>query len=273
MNILLEIAAADVDTLVVSDTVSAANYLLETGKDFVSLFQDSTNERFSGELINHSENIWQFSLLLSSIIILALVRGLYGNRMSMFWEAVLIPRHLKQIMREESFLLHPFSLLLFFNTVVIYSLISYKTLVYFNWANSTGSGFQLYLTLFSVVFTLLFSKVIILRLMEFLTDTDQGQKENRYSWLLYHQFVGLLLILPTGVILFGQEAFVYPVLLLIYFLIIISLVFRIGKAIILAIGNNVYVLHLFLYLCALEIIPLIVLIKVLVNQISWLTEI
>lgn len=271
MNILLEIAAVDVDTLVVSDTVTAGNYLLETGKDIVNLFQNSTNERFSGELIDHSENIWQFSLLLLSILILALVRGLYSNRMSLFSEAVIIPRHLKQIMREESFLIHPFSLLLFFNTVVIYSLVAYKTFVYFNWINV--GGFKLFCFIFIGVFLLLFSKVIVLKLMEFLTDTDQGQKENRYSWLLYHQFVGLLLILPTGVVLFGQETFVYPILLLIYFLIIISLVFRIGKAIFLAIGNNVYVLHLFLYLCALEIIPLIVLIKVLVNQISWLTEI
>lgn len=273
MNILLEITSVDVDTTVVKDSVSAGSYLLETGRDLVNLFQETTNERFSGELIDHTENIWQFSLLLTCIIILALVRGLYTNRMSLFSEAVLIPRHMKQIMREESFLIHPFSLLLFFNTIVIYSLIAYKSMEYFNWVKSSESGFKLYVILFISVFVLLFTKVIVLKLMEFLTDTDQGQKENRYSWLLYHQFVGLLLILPTGVLLFGKETLVYPMLLLVYFLIIIFLVFRIGKAIFLAIGNNVYVLHLFLYLCALEIIPLIVLIKVLVNQISWLTEI
>ncbi len=274
MNILLEIApAVDIDSTLSSDTTVARNFILETGHELISLFQDSTSERFTGTVINHQENIWQFSFLLLTIIILALIRGLYQNRMSLFLEAVIVPRHLKQIMREENFLLHPFSLLLFFNSNVIYSLIIYKTLTYFELVQKNGSGFVLYLILLGIVFLLLFSKVTLLRLMEFLTDTDQGQKENRYSWLLYHQFIGLLLILPTGIILFGKATLVYPVLLSIYVLIIIFLVFRIGKALFLAIGNNVYVLHLFLYLCALELIPLIVLIKVLVNQINWLTEI
>jgi hypothetical protein len=104
--------------------------------------------------------------------------------------------------------------------------------------------------------------------MEFLTDTDHGQRENRYTWVLFHQLAGMILLPFAAIMLFGKVFWVLPAIILALATLIIFLIFRIGKGYILASGNKVYFLHIFLYLCALEIIPLIVLIKVLVTLIG-----
>jgi hypothetical protein len=260
-----------VDSLKTSDTLSGENYLKDAGKGFLELFSGKTPSRYTGISIDHWDNIWQFCFLLGMVVLLAILKASYRNRMSQFIDAVLVPRHLRQLMREEGFLYHPFSLLLLFNSAVVYSLLAFKTVEYFEWVKPEN-GFLFFLLILGCILGLLLLKILTLRLLEFLTDTDLGQRENRYSWLFFHQFSGLLLLPFLGIVLFGKSFLIVPGLISAFAIIIIFLILRLGKGVLLAIGNKVYFLHLFAYLCALEIIPLIVLIKVLMSQMNWFNE-
>ncbi len=254
------------------DTISSENFITQTGKGLVSLFSEGKNQYYEGEPISHSTNIWQFSFLLGMLVMLAVLRGGYGNRMSQFFKSVFVVRYLRQLMREEGFLFHPFSLLLLVNAAVIYSLVAYKSVTFFNWYQPTGSGFLFFLLILFLILAAIFVKLLVLRMMEFLTDTDSGQRENRYSWILFHQFAGMILIPFTAIVLFGKDFWHIPGLIICFSIIIIFLIFRLGKGVMLALNNKVYFLHLFLYLCALEIIPLIVTIKVLVSRMNGFNE-
>lgn len=255
-----------------NDTLLSENFITQTGKGLVSLFNNGGNQYFEGEPINHTTNIWQFSFLLAMLVMLAILRGGYGNRMSQFFKSVFVVRYLRQLMREEGFLFHPFSLLLLVNTAVIYSLVAYKSVTFFNWYQPAGSGFLFFLLILFLILAAIFVKLVVLRMMEYLTDTDSGQRENRYSWILFHQFAGMILIPFTAIVLFGKDFWHIPGLIICFSIFIIFLIFRLGKGVMIALANKVYFLHLFLYLCALEIIPLIVTIKVLVSQMNGFNE-
>jgi hypothetical protein len=260
------------DSLSQKDTLSGGNFLKETGSELFELFIKPSQKLYDGTPINHWENIWQFWLLLAVILLLAVLRSAFGNRMNQFLGAVIAARQLRQLMREEGFLYHPFSILLLLNSGIVYSLVVYKSISFFGWYSSDGSGFDIFLLILGSILLILIFKIMVLRLMEFLTDTDQGQRENRYTWVLFHQLCGMILLPIAAIMIFGKAFWVLPAIILALSLLIIFLIFRIGKGFLLASGNKVYFLHIFLYLCALEIVPLIVMIKVLITQINGLNE-
>jgi hypothetical protein len=260
------------DSLSQKDTTVFRNTLLETGKELFAIFLHPHKTLHQGVEINHWENIWQFGFLLTVLLLLAILRSGFSNRMNQFFNAIIASRQLRQLMREDGFLYHPFSILLLLNTGIIYSLIIYKSLHFFKWNAFLGTGFQSFILLLSIILLIIFLKIMALRLMEFLTDTDLGQRENRYTWVLFHQLGGIILLPFAAIMLFGKAFWVLPAIILCSSFFIIFLIFRIGKGFVLASGNKVYFLHLFLYLCALEIIPLIVLLKVLVTQINGFNE-
>jgi hypothetical protein len=256
------------DSLSQKDTLSGGNFLKETGAELFDIFVKPAQTLFEGNSINHWENIWQFGFLLVIILLLAVLRATFGNRMNQFLGAVMASRQLRQLMREEGFLYLPFSLILLLNAGIVYSLVVYRSISYFEWYIPQGSGFHFFIVVLGSILCILIFKILVLRFMEFLTDTDHGQRENRYTWVLFHQLAGMILLPFAAIMLFGKVFWVLPAIILALATLIIFLIFRIGKGYILASGNKVYFLHIFLYLCALEIIPLIVLIKVLVTLIG-----
>lgn len=260
------------DSLSQKDTLSMGDFLQEMGTEFFEVFIKPAKSSFVGTPINHWENIWQFAFLLATLLLLAILKSSFSNRMNQFFGAVLATRQLRQLMREEGFLYHPFSILLLVNSGIIYSLIVYKTSDYFHWYSFEGTGFNFFLIILSASLLILFIKVMVLRFMEFLTDTDLGQRENRYTWVMFHQIGGMILLPIAAIMLFGKSFWVLPGVIFTLSLLIIFLIFRIGKGFLQAGQGKVYFLHLFVYLCALEIIPLIVLLKVLVTQINGFNE-
>lgn len=260
------------DTLPMKDSLAGSNFFVETGKKLFEIFLQPSHQLYEGNAIDHWQNIWQFGFLLAMILLIAILRAGFGNRMNQFINAVMVTRQLRQLMREEGFIYHPFSMLLLLNASVIYSLIVYKSLLYFHWYQPEGSGFLFYGLILILTLIILFLKIMVLRLVEFLTDTDLGQRENRYTWILFHQMAGIILLPVSAILLFGKSIFTLPGIIFALSLLIIFLIFRVGKGFLIASGNKVFFLHIFLYLCALEIIPLIVLLKVLVTQINGFNE-
>ena len=260
------------DSLSQKDSLSLGNFFQEMGTEFFEVFIKPAKNSFEGAPIDHWENIWQFTFLLSTLLLLAILKSSFGNRMNQFLGAILATRQLRQLMREEGFLYHPFSILLLVNSGIIYALIVYKIANYFHWYPAEGTGINFFLIILSASLLILFFKVMILRFMEFLTDTDLGQRENRYTWVMFHQIGGIILLPIAAIMLFGKTYWVIPGIIFTLTILIIFLIFRIGKGFLQAGQGKVYFLHLFIYLCALELIPLIVLLKVLVTQINGFNE-
>jgi hypothetical protein len=260
------------DSVSRADSSSLYQFFVHTGHSLLNTFGKNGAVTFKGDPIAPNEQFWQFSFLIGMLMMFVILKSFFGNRMNLFLSAVTDVRQLRLLMREENFLFHPFSILLLVNAAVIYSMIGFAILDFYNLPVYQGTGLAFYLLFSGIILAIMLIKIIILRMMEFFTDTDLGQRENRYTWILFHQFGGLVLLPVAAIMLFGKPVWLIPGVWITAFLLFIFLIFRIAKGFRLALNNGVLVLHLILYLCALEIIPLIVLIKVLVTRINGLTE-
>lgn len=260
------------DSVSRTDSSSLYQFFVHTGHSLLNTFGKNGAATFKGEPIASNDQFWQFSILIGMILMFVILKSAFGNRMNLFFSAVTDVRQLRQLMREENFLFHPFSVLLLFNSAVVYSLIGFAVIHSFYRTIAEDSGIIFYVLVLSIILGIILLKIIVLRLMEFITDTDLGQRENRYTLILFHQFTGLILMPLAALMLFGKSFWLLPGIWLSAGILFISLILRIAKGFRMALNNGVLVLHLFLYLCALEIMPLIVLIKVLVTRINGLTE-
>ena len=221
-----------------------------------------------GVRIDRSTSYWQFSILLSVLILFVIVRIGYINRYRQLLEAFFSIRYMKQVIREELALSHPFSLFLLFNFSICTGLLVYFLLNHFGITLFNFSGFSLFIGLSASILVLLFIKTMVLDLIQFLLGEDGGQTENRYTFLIFYQVLGIAFLPIVVLASFGPENLHFPIIIFGLFLLGLIYVIRLGRSVFVGFNNGTSVFYLFLYLCALELAPLIVWIKMLIREIG-----
>ncbi|EOR92725.1 hypothetical protein ADIARSV_4237 [Arcticibacter svalbardensis MN12-7] len=207
--------------------------------------------------------LWVIAFVFVALILFAILRNMFFNELSAIINAFFSNRVLGQINKEEKFFNSwpfVFLYLLFGFTIGMFL---YQCGKYFQLSYSY-SGFQWFLRLSMIVIGLFTLKIILLRLLGFLFDSVKLVKEY-ISILFLSYFSAALLFLPI-VVAFSLTPtrfapyYIYLSLALILFIAF----FQFTRAV-----SNILTsykfpkLYLILYLCALEICPILVLIKAL----------
>ena len=245
------------------DSLFKAN--LVTNLDFLeweSRFKKAEQQYDAGKLRKKGE-LWVIGFVLVSLILFAILRHMFFNELSAIIHAFFSNRVLSQINKEEKFFNSwpfVFLYLLFGFTIGMFL---YQCGKYFQLSYSY-SGFQWFLRLSMIVIGVFTLKVILLRFLGFLFDSVKLAKEY-ISILFLSYFNAALLFLPI-VIAFSLTPtrfapyYIYLSFLLIFFIVF----FQFTRAISNILSSYKFPkLYLILYLCALEICPILVLIKAL----------
>ena len=110
----------------------------------------------------------------------------------------------------------------------------------------------------------LFSKTIIILIIGKIFHTEKKTKEYLLNMLTFILVTGIIL-LPINILItyFQSDIFIYIAYLIIAIILLLWLIrgFNIGIS-----YQNYSSLHLFIYLCSLEILPLIVITKVIIKN-------
>ncbi|WP_069658925.1 DUF4271 domain-containing protein [Arcticibacter eurypsychrophilus] len=245
------------DSLIAVHTVKNLDFV-GWAKKFIKNEQQYNKgaQRKKGEL-------WVIAFVFVALILFAILRNMFFNELSAIINAFFSNRVLGQINKEEKFFNSwpfVFLYLLFGFTIGMFL---YQCGKYFQLSYSY-SGFQWFLRLSMIVIGLFTLKIILLRLLGFLFDSVKLVKEY-ISILFLSYFSAALLFLPI-VVAFSLTPtrfapyYIYLSLALILFIAF----FQFTRAI-----SNILTsykfpkLYLILYLCALEICPILVLIKAL----------
>jgi hypothetical protein len=123
-------------------------------------------------------------------------------------------------------------------------------------------GIILFFIIFAAILLIYTVKSLVLRLLDFVFLTRGGFSSYLFIVFIYNKMVGFVL-LPIIAILPFVPGNVTPYLIYAGGLIIIILyLFRVFKGLQLGIKNRLSIFYLILYLCALEILPVLVLLKV-----------
>ncbi len=212
----------------------------------------------------HEHPFWVSGILLICFILLAWGRLFFRRRLDMIFRAVFAKNYANQLIREGNIFNERIGLVLFVNYLAVISLFVYLAIPLFT---TTSVGLSDIMTYFSIVGFFLgfwFLKAILSKTLSLLFNTNEHSSELMSNMYLFNLFAGILLLPLVCCMAFAQTEVFFYISLIILFLIYTIRIFReavVGFRLI-----NFSVFHLFLYLCTLEILPLIVLAKILIRN-------
>jgi len=219
-------------------------------------------------IVKHVENRdWTLGILIAVFSLLAILNTLYRKRMRLLFNALTSNRFVNQLMREENPLSQRASIFLSILYVFSFSLFAFKLHSYYQLNLIQQHGFAQFVILLFCVLVFYFLKILIHRLLGVILKIEKETNEYVFNLFLSNQFVGLALIPVSVALLFYNYSSPANLFSAGLVLIIASFAYRTVRGLRMAVSNNsIAKSYLFIYLCTLEILPLVVLAKVLINK-------
>lgn len=218
----------------------------------------------------HYEPTWLMVIILFSIMLLGYLYSAFHSRFNLFLKAVFISRYSSQLTREERFLSHPLSLLLSLNFILVVSVFLLQILsspVFFDHPiDFTLPEFLLIALIVLGVFSI---KLLFLRIFANIIQSEELIGEYVLQIFLVNHLLGILLVPVVVLIAYGPAEVKNGCIYLGLAVVTGAFVFRIGKSLLAVFEQQQATLfYLILYLCTLEILPLLIGIKIFQTMIS-----
>ena len=213
---------------------------------------------------NKENTDWIFFTLLISCTAFIWVKVFYRKIFVQIVQAFFNNRVTNQIVRDENILVQKASVLLTIIFNLVASLFLYKISLYFDWnPDYLGAGFNRFLVFAFGVSFIYTIKLLTLKVVGNVFKIDKGIAVYIFNIFLINNLLGIVLLPLLAFISFSGWYTLYAIYLGLG-LIGISLVYRILRGWLIGLTYSGFsVFYLFLYLCALEIAPLVVLVKLL----------
>ncbi|RLD81275.1 MAG: hypothetical protein DRJ15_04875 [Bacteroidetes bacterium] len=212
----------------------------------------------------HDHPFWVSGILIFSFILLAWGRLFFRRRLEMIFRAAFAKNYANQLIREGNLFNERIGLVLFVVYLAVISLFVYLSIPIVSEVEFLLPEGMLYLSILGFFLGFWLMKVILSKILSLLFNTGENSRELLANMYLFNLFAGIVLLPLVACMAFAQaNIFFYISLLVIAFIYTYRLLREatIGFTVI-----NFSVFHLFLYLCTLEILPLIVLAKILIRN-------
>lgn len=220
---------------------------------------------YEGKQIHQKNTNWHFGVISFSILLLAFSKAFDSRRFNQFVKAILSTRFFKQVIREEKLFYNRTSIFLSTIHLLTLSLFIYNILVYFNSLVHKETAFIQYIYILFVLIGVYFIKYSSSFILTYVFNISEKNSEYLFTISLFNNLLGVLLIPILIIMLYADidtiSTITYigiPIITLVY-IIRFFRIFQIG------IDLNVSYIYIFLYLCTLEILPLVVCYSVLIR--------
>ncbi|HET6991990.1 MAG TPA: DUF4271 domain-containing protein, partial [Bacteroidia bacterium] len=165
--------------------------------------------------------------------------------------------------REEYSLTSRISLLLLLNYLLIFPLFIWQVVGYFGMSRDGLGGFA---TISGILLFAYFVKIVTTKILGNIFEVREASSEYVYNILLFNKTIGLVLFPVCLLLAYARQI---PPEILIWSGIVswcLILIYRLLRIVLIGISNSsVSFFYIILYLCTLEIIPFIVILKVFVG--------
>lgn len=216
----------------------------------------------SGSLaITHQNADWITIVFLACLLIFAWIQTSYSKRLTQIFRAAAQPHFVNQLEREGNLFRERISLGLGFIYFSIISIFVFQLAREFNAVPSELSNMTFTGIIFAVLFLYQLVKTAIIHISGIIFNTGEAARQYRLNILIFNNIISVVLFPITIIAFYWNNTF-----LLIAGIITISLLFiyRFFRGILTGLNNKSYNLfYLFVYLCTLEILPLLLLFKVI----------
>jgi len=206
---------------------------------------------------------WMLMVFILVFIHIAYVRIAYQRRLQRLFNGLMRLQMLRQVMREELVFSHRASVLLFFNFVMLGALVLYLSGKYLAWQMPYGEGLSSYLFFALLLALVYYGKLLFNRMLRWLFADSGLIREYLFEVFLVNKALGLFLIPLALGLAFVHIGAVQPVLMATIVLCGLMLLFRLIQGFRMSLSYRIPQVYIILYLCTLEILPLLVMLKAL----------
>lgn len=213
--------------------------------------------------INRPHQDWLFFVLLFIVISFTWLKVFYNKNFKQILAAIVSINATNQIVRDENILVQRASVVLTVMFNIVSSVLLYQASILFDWPSDyISQGFSRFL-IFAVLISCVYSvKFLLLKLAGFVFRLDKPIANYIFNIFLINNILGVFLIPLLISITFLPGMYVKYIFNLAVIFVIVSFIYRLVRGIIIGLSQEVFsIFYLFLYLCTLEIAPLLILIK------------
>lgn len=205
--------------------------------------------------------VWVLAFIAFLLLIFAILKRYFAKQLSVIVEAFFSNRVLNNLNKEDNlFTSWPF-LLLFVQFGFVIGMFFYLVTQYYQGAYGAG-GFKFYFTISVLIIVLYTFKIILLKLLGHLFNIQKPVHE--YITILYLSYFNASLIFIPLVVAFALSSVRYGLNYIIIAFVLVALIFTFQffrAGVNLLSHYRFSKVYLFLYFCALEICPILILIK------------
>jgi len=212
--------------------------------------------------VNHID-FWQTLILLFCVILLGFTRAFNMNRFKQVTKSLFSYKTATEIVREEKVFFHRVNLLLSGVHILVISLFIYQ-LNFLLSSDYQSTSFLFYLKIVTLVLVIYSLKYIFSRILAIILDEQSLASQYIFSISSYNNLLGIVFI---PVLFISSFTDLNPISILKY--IALPLLFsifalRLFRLIVIGSSKSISYVYIFLYICSLEILPLVVLVKIFI---------
>ncbi len=218
---------------------------------------------FPGKKLLRSNPDWLVGVIVFSFILFATVRLVFNKYLSQVFQSATNYSTFTRLFRERYFnLFHAsFRLDVIFN--LIFALFSYQFISDFKINFGLKQSFYIYLTCLGIVIAYFTAKRMVYFLIGVLTESRQEVQEYLFSIKTYNRALGIFLLPITAIIAFVPLGQIDPLLFAGLFIVVVFYFFSLIRGSKIFLKKHFSISYLILYLCTLEILPLILIYNLL----------
>ncbi len=202
-------------------------------------------------------------VLLFVLLMIVWLRVNYPLRFKMLYETVVNVRILRQKMNEESANVHRSTIIFTSIFLVTFSLYLFLLSKSFGLELFGNNSLVAFLKIIAIVISAYTIKFIGITIINTIVDADFGLLEYRFSVLQLSNAVGILLLPIVLISAYISQSTSWYCLILGAIIILSLFLFRIIRGVINSVQHQAPVFYIILYLCTLEILPIVLIVKVL----------
>lgn len=242
------------------------------------IFSNSANTAFIGRFITekdvvtyiptvYSKNMvaeWITYLILGGFILIAILNFLHRKKLVQFFNATFSRNQANLVIREGNPFRKQITLILTLVYLIAIPLLFYSFVVFYLGSdNLIENEIVFYLELALLFLGLFLYKVLFIQFTANIFQTEKPSYELLVNILIFNLIIGLIILPVITLFIYTQLDILLYISLGIYF---IGLLLRQFRQFMVGLSRSIFsVLHLFLYLCTLELIPVIIISKIILN--------
>jgi len=208
---------------------------------------------------------WQITLLLLAIILVGLSKAFSSNRFKHFLKAIINYTVAQEITREEKVFFHRSNLLLTATHILTTSLFLFQIREFININNFDQNNFLFFFLLLGVMVGTYIIKYSFSKVLFFILNDISISSEYIFTVSLYNNLLGVVFLPTLCLIYFSPFSFPF---ILFYFaipIIFLTFVLRVIRLSLIGLSKEISYYYIFLYICTLEILPLVVLYRIFIH--------